>query len=39
MFMKNPITISKSQVETFHHAVKHDNNRPIQELNARVILQ
>jgi carbonic anhydrase len=37
--MKTPINVSKSQVETFHHAIHHNNNRPIQELNARVVLQ
>jgi len=37
--MKDPITVSKTQVETFHHEIHHNNNRPIQALNARIVLQ
>jgi carbonic anhydrase len=37
--MKTPITVSKSQVEEFHHEIHHSNNRPVQQLNARMILQ
>jgi carbonic anhydrase len=39
LVLKTPLTASKEQVEAFKHAVKHDNNRPIQELNGRVIVE
>ncbi len=37
--MKSPLTVSKAQVEEFHHELHHSNNRPVQQLNARLILQ
>ena len=36
--MKQAVTISKAQVEAFTHLMHHANNRPIQKLNARKIL-
>lgn len=37
--MKNPMTISKAQLETFQKALKRPNARPIQPLNARLVAQ
>jgi len=37
--LKNPVTISKAQVEHFAHTMHHPNNRPIQPLNARVVVK
>jgi carbonic anhydrase len=37
--MKNPDTTSKEQVDKFVRAMKHANNRPVQPVNARVIVQ
>jgi carbonic anhydrase len=39
LLMKNPLTASKEQIEAFKHAVHHDNNRPVQALNGRVIIE
>ena len=39
LLMKNPLTASKEQIEAFKHAVHHDNNRPVQALNGRVIVE
>jgi carbonic anhydrase len=39
MVMKEPLSISKAQVEKFSHAVHGANNRPVQPLNARVIVE
>ena len=39
MVLAKPLSISKEQVEKFSHAVHGFNNRPIQEINARVILK
>lgn len=36
--LKTPLTISKEQVKKFHHTMHHDNNRPIQPLDARVLI-
>jgi len=36
--LKSPVTVSKEQVEKFHHLMHHDNNRPIQPLDARVVI-
>jgi carbonic anhydrase len=32
-------TASKEQIERFAHAMHHDNNRPVQPVNARVVIQ
>jgi carbonic anhydrase len=37
--LKTPVTISKAQVEKFLNVMKHPNNRPIQNTNARVIIK
>jgi carbonic anhydrase len=37
--MKETVTASKDQIEKFTKVMKHPNNRPIQELNARAVLQ
>lgn len=39
LLMKSPLTASKEQIEAFKHAVNHDNNRPIQALNGRLIVE
>ncbi len=36
--LKTPVTISKEQVEKFTHTMHHPNNRPIQKINARKVL-
>lgn len=37
--MKQPVTLSHEQVEQFAHVMHHDNNRPVQRLNARAVLK
>lgn len=39
LMMKTPLTASKEQIEAFKHAVHHDNNRPVQPLNGRVVVE
>lgn len=39
LVMKNAVTASKSQIEQFQKVMQHPNNRPLQPINARVILQ
>ncbi len=39
MVMKQPVTVSKEQVEAFTHVMHHPNNRPVQPVNARPVLQ
>jgi carbonic anhydrase len=39
ILLKTPITASKSQIEVFEAAVKHHNNRPVQPLNGRVVVE
>ena len=39
ILLKTPMTASKAQIEAFEHAVKHHNNRPVQALNGRVIVE
>jgi carbonic anhydrase len=39
LVMKDYSTISKEQVEQFLHAVHHENNRPIQPINARKVMK
>ena len=36
--LKTPVNISKEQVEQFLHTMHHANNRPVQPINARVII-
>jgi carbonic anhydrase len=37
--MKSPMTASKSQINAFKKVVKHNNNRPLQPLNGRIVLE
>jgi carbonic anhydrase len=37
--LKTPLSASKEQIEQFKSAVKHSNNRPVQALNGRVVLE
>jgi len=37
--LKQPVSVSKEDVEKFEHAMHHPNNRPIQPVNARALLQ
>jgi carbonic anhydrase len=39
LVMKKPLLASKAQVEAFAHAIHHPNNRPIQPVNARPVLE
>lgn len=39
LMLKNPMTASKAQIEAFRKAVKGHNNRPVQPLNGRVVLE
>lgn len=36
--LKSPLTASEEQIETLKAALKHPNNRPLQPLNARLII-
>ncbi|SFV04813.1 carbonic anhydrase [Pseudoduganella namucuonensis] len=38
LVMKAPVTVSKEQVASFAALIHHPNNRPVQSLNGRVIL-
>jgi len=37
--MKQPMTISKEQLEAFKTTLGFDNNRPVQPVNARPVLR
>ena len=39
LVMKQPVTASKTQIEHFARVMGHPNNRPVQPLNARVVLE
>jgi carbonic anhydrase len=39
LVMKAPVTASKDQIGKFAKVMKHPNNRPIQAINARAVLQ
>lgn len=39
LVMKHPVTASAEQIERFAHVMHHPNNRPVQHVNARPILQ
>lgn len=36
--LKNPVQAGKAQFEHFSHTLHHPNNRPVQSLNARVVI-
>ena len=37
--LKHPLTLSREQLEKFTHTMHHDNNRPVQSLHGRVIVE
>ena len=37
--MKKPVAVSKAQIDAFKTVMGHDNNRPLQPVNARTILE
>jgi len=37
--MKEPLSASKEQVEAFSHVMHHPNNRPLQPVNGRPVLE
>lgn len=37
--MKKPVSVSKAQIDAFKTVMGHDNNRPLQPVNARTILE
>lgn len=39
LVLKQPVTASEQQIEHLHAAMGHDNARPVQPLNARIIVQ
>jgi carbonic anhydrase len=39
LVLKTPVSASKEQVGTFSHVMHHPNNRPVQPVNARPVLQ
>jgi carbonic anhydrase len=39
ILLKTPMTASKEQIEAFEKAVHHQNNRPVQPLNGRVVVE
>ena len=39
LVMKEPVSASKEQIEHFSHVMHHPNNRPVQPVNARPVLQ
>lgn len=39
LVLKKSVTASKEQIENFTQAMHHHNNRPVQAINARMILE
>ncbi len=39
LVMKEPTSASKDQIEKFSHTVNHPNNRPVQPINARIVIK
>ncbi|MGZ8271649.1 MAG: carbonic anhydrase family protein, partial [Methylophilus sp.] len=39
MIMKTPMTASREQIDTFERSMHHHNNRPVQALNGRMVLE
>ncbi|WP_428944387.1 carbonic anhydrase [Pantoea sp. FN060301] len=38
LIMKHPATLSAEQLKAFEHVLKHANNRPVQHLNGRIVV-
>ena len=39
LVLKTPVSASKAQIEAFEHTITHHNNRPVQPLNGRVVIE
>jgi len=39
LVLKQPVTLSAAQLAVFEHALKHANNRPLQPLHGRIIVE
>ncbi len=39
LVLKTPLTASAAQIEKFTHTMHHPNNRPIQPINARIVVE
>lgn len=39
LVMKHPVSASVEQIEAFEHVMHHPNNRPVQPVNARTVLE
>lgn len=37
--MKQPVQVSQAQIDAFKAVMHHPNNRPVQPLNGRLVLQ
>jgi carbonic anhydrase len=37
--LKDPVEVSKEQIKSFADDIKHPNNRPVQPINARMIVK
>ena len=37
--LKHPLTVSAEQLDKFTHTMHHDNNRPVQSLHGRVVVE
>lgn len=37
--LKHPLTLSAEQLEKFTHTMHHDNNRPVQALHGRLVVE
>ena len=37
--LKHPMTVSAEQLDKFTHTMHHDNNRPVQSLHGRVVVE
>ena len=38
LVLQSPVEASKEQIAAFEHAVGHHNNRPVQPLNGRLVV-
>lgn len=39
LVMKHPLTLSEAQLQQFKAVMHHDNNRPVQPLHGRVVVE